>query len=143
MYSGEELEVIGSISVHMSYEDKLEELPLSVVRGMGTSLLGQNWLQKIRLKWQGIHQLQQTSALQETLQRYAEVFQNELGEIKGMEALIDVDPQTRPHFCKARQVPFALKHKMEAELDGLQKEGIAEAMQSAKWAAPTVPVVKK
>ena len=84
-YSGEELEVIGSISVQVSYEDQLEELPLLVVRGTGASLLGRNWLQKIRLNWQGIHQLQQTPALQETLQRYAEVFENELGEIKGME----------------------------------------------------------
>ena len=141
-YSGEELEVIGSISIQVNYEDQLEELPLLVIRGTGASLLGRNWLQKIRLNWQGIHQLQQTPALQETLQRYAEVFENELGEIKGMEARIDVNPQAQPRFCKARPVPFALKHKVEAELDRLQKEGIVEAVQSAEWAAPIVPVVK-
>ena len=134
--------MIGSISVRVSYEDQMEELPLLVVRGTGASLLGRNWLQKIRLNWQGIHQLQQTAALQETLQRYAEVFENELGEIKAMEARIDVDPQAQPRFCKARPVPFALKHKVEAELDRLQKEGIVEAVQSAEWAAPIVLVVK-
>ena len=40
---------------------------------------------------------------------------------------------------QARPVPFALKHKVEAEFDRLQKEGIVEAVQSA---APIVPVVK-
>ena len=134
--------MIGCVTVQVNYEDQLEELPLLVVRGTGASLLGRNWLQKIRLNWQGIHQLQQTPALQETLQRYAEVFENELGEIKGMEARIDVNPQAQPRFCKARPVPFALKHKVEAELDRLQKEGIVEAVQSAEWAAPIVPVVK-
>ena len=129
--------MIGCVSVQVSYED----LPLLVVRGTGASLLGRNWLQKICLNWQGTHQLQQTPALQETLHRYAEVFENEL-EIKGMEARIDVNPQAQPRFCKARPVPFALKHKVEAELDRLQKEGIVEAVQSTEWVAPIVPVVK-
>ena len=75
--------MIGSISVQVCYEDQQEELPLLVVRGTGASLLGRNW--------QEIHQLQQIPALQETLKRYAEVFENELGEIKGMEARIDVN----------------------------------------------------
>ena len=78
-YSGEELEVIGNISVQVRYEDQQEELPLLVVRGTGASLLGRNW--------QEIHQLQQIPALQEILKRYTEVFENELGELKGMEAL--------------------------------------------------------
>ena len=59
-----------------------------------------------------------------------------------MEARIDVNPQARAHFCKARPVPFALKHKVEAELDRLLKEGIVEAVKSAGWAAPIVAVVK-
>ena len=141
-YSGEELEVIGSIPVQVNYQGQQEELPLLVVRGTGASLLGRNWLEKIRLDWQGIHQLQQVPALQETLQRYAEVFEDELGVIKGVEAQIDVDPQAQPRFCKARPVPLALKDKVEAELDRLQKEGIIEPVQSAEWAAPIVPVVK-
>ena len=55
-----------------------------------------------------------------------------------MEARIDVNSQARSRFCKARPVPFALKHKVEAELDRLLKEGIVEAMKSAEWAAPIV-----
>ena len=39
-YSGEELEVIGSISVQVCYEDQQEELPLLVVRGTGVQPVG-------------------------------------------------------------------------------------------------------
>ena len=90
-----------------------------MVKGSGASLLGRNWLQKIRLDWQGIRQLQQIPDLQETLQKYDDVFDDGLGEIKGMEARIDVDPQAQPRFCTARPVPFALRDKVEAELEML------------------------
>ena len=70
------------------------------------------------------------------------MFDDGLGEIKGMEARIDVDPQAQPRFCKARPVPFALRDKVEAELERLQRAGIIEPVQSAEWAAPIVPVVK-
>ena len=108
-YSGEELEMLGSIPVQVNYQGPQEELPLLVVRGTGASLLGRNWLQKIRLDWQGIRQLQQLPALQGILQRYIEVFEDVLGEVKGTEARIDVDPQAPPRFHKARPVPFALR----------------------------------
>ena len=102
--------------------------------------MGQNWLQKIRLDWQGIRQLQQIPDLHKTLQKYDDAFDDGLGEIKGM---INVDPQAQPRFCKARPVPFALRDKVEAKLKMLQRAGIIEPVQSAEWAAPIVPVVKE
>ena len=135
--------MLGSITVTVDYQGQQEEPPLLVVKGSGASLLGRNWLQKIRLDWQGIRHLQQIPDLQETLQnKYDDVFDDGLGEINGMEARIDVDTQAQPRFCKARPVPFALKDKVEAELERLQRAGIIEPVQSAEWAAPIVPVVK-
>ena len=94
-----------------------------MVKGSGASLLGRNWLQKIRLDWQGIRQLQQIPDLQETLQKkYDDVFDDGLGEINGMEARIDVDTLAQPHFCKARPVPFALRDKVEAVLRGCREQ---------------------
>ena len=136
------MKVLGSITVTVDYQGQQEEPPLLVVKGSGASLLGRNWLKKIRLDWQGICQLQQIPDLHETLQKYDDVFDDGLGEIKGMEARIDVDPMAQPRFCKARPVPFALRDKVEAELERLQRAGIIEPVQSAEWAAPIVPVVK-
>ena len=49
-----------------------------------------------------------------------------------------------PHlfFYKTRTVPFALRDKVEADLDRLLKEDIIEPMRISDWAAPIVPVPK-
>ncbi|GFW21110.1 uncharacterized protein K02A2.6 [Trichonephila clavipes] len=41
-----------------------------------------------------------------------------------------------------RTVPFALKGRVENEIDRLAKEGIIEKVDSSEWATPVVPVVK-
>ncbi|GFV29451.1 uncharacterized protein K02A2.6 [Trichonephila clavipes] len=41
-----------------------------------------------------------------------------------------------------RTVPFALKGRVENEIDRLEKEGIIEKVDSSEWATPVVPVVK-
>ncbi len=49
-YTGEQLEVLGSVRVQTKYGSaEATELPLPVVKGDGPSLLGRNWLQSIRL----------------------------------------------------------------------------------------------
>ena len=50
-YTGENIVVLGSLEVNVSYEDKMFTLPLLVVQGSGPSLLGCNWLQQIKLDW--------------------------------------------------------------------------------------------
>ncbi len=46
------------------------------------------------------------SNLEETLGKYAEVFQGDLETIKGFKVKLHVDPNAKPKFCKARTVPF-------------------------------------
>ena len=43
---------------------------------------------------------------------------------------------------KARQVPFAVKKKVEEELERLQALGVIKPIQFSDWAAPIVPVMK-
>ena len=71
------------------------------------------------------------------------VFRDELGTIEGEKARLLVDPRVRPKFYKPRPVLFALKHKVENELNRLEEEGIIQKVQSAEWAAPIVPIMKE
>ena len=73
-------------------------------------------------------------------QEHGEVFQDELGTLKGFQAKIYVDPSAQPKFCKARTVPYAMQMLVEKELDHLVQLGILEPIQFAEWAAPIVPV---
>ncbi|GFU84690.1 uncharacterized protein K02A2.6, partial [Trichonephila clavipes] len=57
-----------------------------------------------------------------------------------LEILLD---KALPENCsRVRTVPFALKGRVENEIDRLEKEGIIEKVDSSEWATPVVPVVK-
>ena len=143
-YTRESLHVKGAIAVTVHYQGQTAELELVVVAGTGPSLLGRDWLQKIKLDWQRLNQVQSATVktLQHLLNKRAEVFKDELGLVEAAPAKIHVDPSAQPRFCKPRTVPYALKGRIEQELERLERAGVIEPVQFADWAAPIVPVVK-
>ena len=56
---------------------------------------------------------------------------------------LNVDGDATPKFFMARTVPLALKEKVEAELENLESMGIISPVESSRWAAPIVPVLKQ
>ena len=70
------------------------------------------------------------------------MFKDELDSAKGFTAKIHVEEKAKPLFCKARPVPYALRGKVNTEIDRLTREGVIEPVEFADWAAPIVPVVK-
>ena len=65
-----------------------------------------------------------------------------VGNLKDVQVSIDIVEDAVPKYCKARSIPFALKEKVDTELDRLVKEKIIEPIKYSKWAAPVVPVLK-
>ena len=143
-YTGEELKVLGAIDVHVQLGTQQHDLSLLVVPGSGPSLLGRDWMVPIRLDWHSLNKVQPADDSVETLlSRHDTVFRDELGQVTDATAKIYVDPLAPPKFCKARTVPYALRPKVESELERLQQAGVIEPVQFAEWAAPIVPVLKK
>ena len=143
-YSGEKLPVVGQISVVVKYLEQKRLLTLLVVRGEGPSLLGRDWLQvlSVTLDKLNVLRIETSCNLQGVLSKYPELFRDELGLVKGVKVKLHVDSSFRPRFFKPRSVPFALRERVEAELDRLQKAGVIQPVQFSDWAAPIVPVVK-
>ena len=141
-YSGESITVVGQVEVEVNYGTQTVKLPLIVVSGDGPSLFGRDWMTKIQLNWKEIYTVTMEAKLNDLLDRHSTLFQPGLGTLKDYKAKIYVDPQAKPKFCKARQVPYSMKSKVEEELERLEKEGIIEPVQYAEWAAPIVPVLK-
>ncbi len=79
--TGEELVVLGSTQVRVQYKEQQEDLCLLVVQGNGPSLLGRDWLTKIRLDWHELHLVQPSSALtlDSVIEKHRTLFKNELG----------------------------------------------------------------
>jgi hypothetical protein len=140
-YTGEEVEIFGQIEVNVKYEHQNVSLPLLIVRGNGPALMGRDWLQCIKLQWPKLLHL--NSELGTLLEKYDEVFSNEAGSLKDVAIKIHVKHNTTPIFKKARHPPFALRKKIEHELERLQKSQIIEKVDSSEWATPIVPIVKR
>ena len=125
----------------VKYESQRVTLPLVVVEGSGPMLFGRNWLNALQLNWSKIHHTQAPS-VQEILAQYSEVFEKGLGMFKGQEVSIAVDLDASPRFHKARPLPYAMKQKVEDELERVVKEGTLKPVDYAEWAAPIVAVLK-
>ena len=143
-YTGENIEVLGVVNVNVSFQEQHKQLQLLVVGGDGPSLLGRDWLSKIKLNWEELHHIDQTKlTLEAVLDKHSKVFRDELGMVRGVTAKLHVDPQARPKFYRPQSVPYAMKDKVEQELDHFHQQGIIEPVQFSEWAAPIVPVLKQ
>lgn len=143
-YSGEQLQVKGEVDVQVRYERQTQVLSLAIVAGSGPSLLGRDWLQNIQLDWREVKAVAHNAvgSLGYLLDKYGDLFDEEVGTIKGFKAKLHVKPDTRPKFFKHRAVPYALRGAVEDELDRLEREGVIEKVTHSEWATPVVAVPK-
>ena len=120
-------------------------LNLLVVAGIGPSLMGRDWLYKLKPNLGIFHtsiHVGMDNHIQKLLSRHSELFKDELGLMKGVTVKLYVDPSATPRFFRPRSVPYALCGRVEQELERLEKTGIIEAIKFSDWATPVVPLVK-
>ena len=113
--------------------------------GSGPTLLRRNWPEVFQLSWNRIHQLKAVNATpagKDIVQRYPDVYKDELGELRNYTASLRVGPNTKPIFCKAPHVSYALWEKVDQELDRLESLGLIGPIQYSEWEAPIVAVLK-
>ena len=136
---------------NVKFRGQEKELTLQVVETPGPALFGRNCLSQIQLNWGEIKALKliQTphgvmqQKVDQLLQQYQSVFSQGVGTLKGHKADFKVEEGCQPSFHKPRQVPYALRPKVETELTGLEKDGILSKVEYSEWATPIVPVVKR
>ena len=92
---------VGEISMRVQYKGQDLVLPIVVGPGDGPTLLGRNWLYKLKLDWAEIFSECNVRAirrgpgdLQELLDKYKEVFSPELGTSVLEEHFFSVDTPT-------------------------------------------------
>ena len=129
------------LKVPLDCQTQREVLDLYVVKNKGPALLGRDWLCKIRLDWCSIKFLQASlttskpkKRLDVMLDKYANVFQNELSTSTSAKASVTLKYDSQARFLKARLMPYALKQKMQEELRRLQNEGILTKGEWSEWA---------
>ena len=81
--------------------------------------------------------------VQRLLNKYKSVSDKSLGTLRGVKAQLILEDGAQPKFCRARNVPYAVKPYFEKELERLQKEGIISPIEYSPWASGVVPVAKR
>ena len=142
-YNGVQIPVYGEVWLPVVYGQQKRVLPLIVVDGDGPPLLGRNWLKELQLNWHNIFLVSKTETLSDILKRHDKVFNKGLGTIKGFKADIKLQDDAKSVFCKARPVPYALRQKVEEELDRLESQGVVKKVERSDWASPIVCVPNK
>ena len=137
------MKVVGQADVTVEYERQQVQLPLLIVEGEHKpALFGREWLAAVKLDWTRLHQLRSDPAAAGMVSKFPDVFQKDVGCIKGYTATIRLREKVKPIFKKSRSVLYALQPALEAELDRMQRDGIIEPTDNSGWATPLVIVPK-
>ena len=129
-YSGEELRVVGRAVVRVRCGGQVEDLGLVVVEGSGPSLLGRDWLGRLRLDWGEVRKLHASSdTLKSLLAKHVHLFRDELGTIKGVTAKLHVSAGAKPRFYRPRSIPYELRSRVDQALEKLVAKGVVEAVK--------------
>ena len=138
------MHVEGMTYVTVIHNGKTKKLPVYVTKGNHPAIMGRAWLREIPLDWQVVRKLSHSlTPLQEILEKNAEVFRDELGSMKDISVKLHVKADSKPVFMKARSVPYAIRTKVEADVDALVKNGVLEPVTISEWATAIVPLQKK
>ena len=140
-WPGQRISVLGDIIVDVMYEGQKEKLPLLVAGDNGPTLLGRNWLRRIKLDWHNICTVK-NSELDGLFSSYSGLFKEGLGKFNGPPVQIHVTSEAQPKFCKARPVPYALREKIDKAIEDNVAQGVWEPIQYSEWASPLVPILK-
>lgn len=76
------------------------------------------------------------------MEKYSSVFEDRLGCLRNHVIELRLKPNSKPVFMKSRPVAFALKDKIDKELDKLVTVGVIEPVTYSDYASPIVPVLK-
>ncbi|XP_038064022.1 uncharacterized protein K02A2.6-like [Patiria miniata] len=150
-YTGEQISPAGLLNAKVRYNNQEHNGKMYIIKGNSAPLLGRDWLAHIKLDWPKLFAMTTAQPpkignteekLDAMLSEYPELFQEEIGELKGITGKLNVRNNAQPVFVKTRQVPYALRPKVEAELTKLERQGIISSVESSDWATPIVPVPK-
>ncbi|XP_017492861.1 PREDICTED: uncharacterized protein LOC108380966 [Rhagoletis zephyria] len=141
---------IGVVTVDVSYKNRKSKEDLYIVSSKRTALLGRVWIRHLKIN---LHEIDKDSSKNDTSnnninsiseieQQFSEIFEERVGSIPDLVCSLKLRQGAKPVFLKERQVPFALREKVEHELDNLERDGIITKVNTSNWGSPLVVIPK-
>nr|XP_037275696.1 uncharacterized protein K02A2.6-like [Rhipicephalus microplus] len=147
-YTGEPVPVKGQCNVSVTVGKQSLRLPAIIVKDNGKQLpllMGRSWLERLGLDWKSVFSINVSDShkVEAVKKKFPGVFSKQPGKVKNYQARIVLSQNCTAIFGKARNVPFALRDKVEGELERLEKSGVIRPVNRSDWATPVVVIQKK
>lgn len=142
-YGGTYRDIMGQTEVDVEYRGQVQRLPLAILEtDKAVSLFGQPWIRAFNAI--NLHAVSEVPGLQSLLKEYEDLFEShKIGTIRGQKAHLYFKENAQFRLHKARPLPFALKPRVETELERLVSIGVLTLVDKAEFATtPLVAVLK-
>ncbi|XP_037876915.1 uncharacterized protein K02A2.6-like [Bombyx mori] len=156
-YDGSIIRPLGFINTIVKYQGVSKMLDLYVIHKGTTNLLGRQWLAELNIpikiskptsfkiqhsNFVTEHARDYNKLINEIVSRHKSLFDGTLGKYTGGTAELIVRPDAVPIYCRARPLPYALRERVDAELDAMLAAGVIKPVDHSDWATPLVVVRK-
>ena len=121
----------------------LENCAILIVKDDGLSLLGRDLLPDLHIGLNFAENCAYEIGANSLIFKFPKLLEDKLGTYKDLKVSLELDSTKTPRSYRARNVPYAMKAKVDGELDRLLEQNIIVPVTHSNWAAPIVPVLKE
>ena len=145
LYNGSKINPTGYLNLKVKFKDVEKEIEFLVIKNGGPPLLGRNFLVSFNVGLTELYcnDISNDSLVSKLLDENISLFEDNLGTFNKDVAKIALkSDNVTPKFIRCRPLPYALKEKVEEELNRLLKMNVIAPVDYSAWATPIVPVMK-
>ncbi|XP_046391594.1 uncharacterized protein K02A2.6-like [Ischnura elegans] len=150
-YSDHVIKPKGKVTVSVTYNRKSMDADLFIVPAGHDALLGRMWIRGLGISLKEIdnHEsglrtvnVKVVTSLEDIFKKYEQIFEERIGCVPNVEVHLQLREGVTPIFNRERDVPFALRERVERELSTLEKQGVITPIVSSDWGSPLVVIPK-
>ncbi|XP_041971651.1 uncharacterized protein K02A2.6-like [Aricia agestis] len=146
-YTGGKISCLGIVRMPVEYEGRSRSLDVFVAAGAAPPLLGRDFICAFDLELGPavVNYLYESNEIfaHHLVQKFPKLFSDKLGCFNKYKINLKLKPDSKPIYFKPRPVAFALKGKIDKEIDRLLTLGVLKPTEHSEFASPVVPVLKK
>lgn len=142
----------GKVKVNVQYGNRRSTEEIYVVPNEYEPLLGRVWIRRLKINLQEVDREQQRisgplssyaiDSIDDIVLLFPNIFTPKVGCVPNHEVHLQLRENATPVFHKEREIPFALRERVEKELDSLEAEGIITKVATSDWGSPLVVIPK-
>ncbi|BES98873.1 Hypothetical Protein NTJ_11689 [Nesidiocoris tenuis] len=149
-YVGHPIQPVGKVILPVEHPTYTGDMVFYIIKKGGPPLIGRNGFYLLKNTNNSSNLFQNSEIrfpsadpdIKKILMEFPKVFSTDTGIFSKHQVRLNLVNNAEPRFLRARTLPIALQHRVEAELVRLMAADIIEPVDHSPWATPIVPILK-